>query len=60
MRLRDLFRAIGIEINNIFGNIEMYLLYNDGILKGLHYKMERAYDKKINIESIENTLNYAY
>ena len=58
MRLRDLFRAIGIEINNLFGNIEMYLLYNDGILKGLHYKMERAYDKKINIESIENTLNY--
>ncbi len=58
LRLRDLFRAIGIELNKLFDIDEMYLLYNKGSLKGLHYKVERAYDKKLEASDIENTINY--
>ncbi len=59
LRLRDLFRAIGIELSKLFEISDIYLLYNDGQFKGLHYKMERAYDKKINVTDIEDTLNYS-
>ena len=59
MRLRDVFRIIGMEINRSFGILEMYLLYSKVNLVGLHYKMERAYDKKPVREDIENTLNYS-
>lgn len=59
VRLRDLFRAIGMEVDKAFGIKEMYLLYNNVNLVGLHYKVERAYDKKIDVNEIENTISYA-
>lgn len=59
IRLRDVFRAIGMEVDKAFGIKEMYLLYSKTNLVGLHYKMERAYDKKLNREDIEDTLNYS-
>ena len=59
MRLRDVFRIIGMEINKSFGILEMYLLYSKVDLVGLHYKMERAYDKKPIRDEIKDTLNYA-
>ena len=59
LRLRDLFRAIGMELNKLFEISDMYLLYNNGKFNGLHYKMERAYDKKINVDNLEGTINYA-
>ena len=58
LRLRDLYRAIGMKLSEIFDIDEMYLLYNTGSLVGLHYKVERAYDKKIKVEEIDNTINY--
>jgi len=58
LRLRDIFRAIGIELNKLFDIEEMYLLYNNSSLLGLHYKVERAYDKKLNAFEIEETINY--
>ena len=59
LKFRELFRLTCIEISKAFKIDEIYLLYEKKGFKGLQYKKERAYDKKLNVSDIENTPNYA-
>ena len=58
LEFREIFRQICIEINKEYGIKEIYLLYFDRKYKGLYYKKDRCYDKELNFEDLENTLNY--
>ncbi len=59
LKFREIFRNTMIHIAKKFNIEEAYLLYYKGKYLGLHYKKERAYDKKLTFDSIENTLSYA-
>ena len=58
VKFRECFRRACIEITKQYHVEELYLLYFDNEYKGLHYKVERAYDKKPTIELLEGTLEY--
>ncbi len=57
-KFRELFRLTCIEISKAFKIDEIYLLYEKKGFKGLQFKKDRAYDKKLNVSDIENTPNY--
>ncbi len=59
VKFREVFRISMIELTKIFNIEEVYLLYFDRSYYGLHYKKERAYDKKIVLDDIKETINYA-
>ena len=55
---REVYRKSLIELSKIINFDEAYLLYYDKGYIGLHYKKERAYDKKIDFEILDNTINF--
>ena len=59
LKFREIFRLTAIEIEREFNISEMYILYFDKNYKGMHYKKERVYDKKLSYDDITNTINYA-
>ena len=58
LKFRELFRLTCIEIAKAFKIDEIYLLYEKKGFKGLQFKKDRAYDKKLNVADIETTANY--
>ncbi len=58
IKFREIFRNACIKICEFFNIEEIYLLYFKREYLGLHYKKERAYDKKLKPEEIENTINF--
>ncbi len=58
-KFREIFRVCCIKLCEIFPIEEVYLLYYKRQYLGLHYKKERAYDKKLSFEAVENTLSFA-
>jgi len=59
VKFREIFRTCCIKLCDLFGIDEVYLLYHKRRYLGLHYKKERAYDKRLEFEDINNTLNFA-
>ncbi len=57
IKFREIFRTSLIELSKIVHFEEAYLLYYNKGYYGLHYKKERAYDKKLEYENIANTIN---
>ena len=55
---REVYRKSLIELSKIINFEEAYLLYYDKTYLGLHYKKERAYDKKINFDILDDTINF--
>ena len=58
-KFREIFRLSMIEITKVFKIEEAYILDSSSSIKGMHYKKERVYDKKISINEINDTLNLA-
>ena len=58
-KFREIFRVCCIRLCEVFPIEEVYLLYYRRQYLGIHYKKERAYDKKLSFEAIENTLSFA-
>lgn len=58
VKFRECFRRACIEICRQYNVEELYLLYFDNEYKGLHYKVERVYDKKPSIDLLEGTIEY--
>ena len=58
-KFREIFRLSMAEITKVFQIEEAYILDSSSNLKGMHYKKERVYDKKITINQIKDTLNLA-
>lgn len=58
-KFREIFRLSMTEITKVFQIEEAYILDSSSNLKGMHYKKERVYDKKITINQIKDTLNLA-
>lgn len=59
VKFREIFRTCCIKMCELFEIDEVYLLYHKRRYLGLHYKKERAYDKRLEFEDINNTLNFA-
>ena len=57
-KFREVFRITMIELQKKYPIEEAYLLYFKRSYLGIHYKKERAYDKKLDFEQLENTLSY--
>ena len=57
-RFREIFRIALIELSKFIEFEEAYLLYYDHSYLGLHYKKERAYDKRLDNEDLEDTINF--
>lgn len=57
-KFREIYRKALIEANKLFKFKESYILYYLNEYKGHHYKVERVYDKKLEYNNIENTLNF--
>ena len=55
---REIYRKSLIELSKIINFEEAYLLYYDKTYLGLHYKKERAYDKRINFDILDDTINF--
>lgn len=58
VKFREIYRTCCIKLCELFPIDEVYILYYKKQYLGLHYKMGRAYDKKLEFDSIENTFNY--
>lgn len=58
VKFREVFRNACIELTSFLPLEEAYVLYYHNQYVGLHYKKERAYDKKLNFDDIEDTLNF--
>lgn len=58
IKFREIFRNACIKICEFFNIEEIYLLYFKREYLGLLYKKERAYDKKLNPDEIEDTINF--
>ena len=58
VKFREIFRMTLIELSKFIPFEEAYLLYYDRSYLGLHYKKERAYDKRVDFESVEDTINF--
>lgn len=59
LKFREVFRNCCIKICEIFPIEEIYVLYYKRQYLGVHYKKERAYDKKLKFEDLQNTLSFA-
>lgn len=57
-KFREIFRMAMIELARFIPFEEAYLVYFDGVYCGLHYKKERAYDKRLDYEALEDTINF--
>jgi len=58
-KFREIFRLSMIEVCKVFNVEEAYILDASISFKGMHYKKERVYDKKITPELIKGTINLA-
>ena len=58
-KFREIFRLSMIEISKLFNIDEAYILDASIGFRGMHYKTERVYDKKITPEGIKGTINLA-
>ncbi|MDE7162052.1 MAG: GGDEF domain-containing protein, partial [Anaeroplasmataceae bacterium] len=58
VKFREVFRTSLIELSKFIPFEEAFLLYYDRSYMGLHYKKERAYDKRLEYEGIEDTINF--
>ncbi len=58
-KFREIFRLSMIEICKVFNVEEAYILDASITFRGMHYKTERVYDKKITPEQIKGTINLA-
>ena len=58
VKFREAFRRAAIEISKEYHIDEIYILYFDFKYIGLHYKVERVYDKEPKVEALEGTLGY--
>ena len=58
IKFRELYRITLIELSKFIKFDEAYLVYYEKEYKGLHYKKERAYDKKLNFEILDDTINF--
>lgn len=57
-KFREIFRTALIELAKFIPFEEAYLLYYNRSYLGLHYKKERAYDKRLSYNMIEDTMNF--
>ncbi len=59
IRFRETFRLTMIELATLVSFKEAYLVYfYQGEYNGIHYKMDRAYDKKLDFEQLDDTINF--
>ncbi len=58
VKFREIYRLVMIELERIIGFEEAYLLYFFQGYQGLDYHKERAYDKKLDYDDLEDTLNF--
>lgn len=59
LKFREKFRLTMIELAKIVPFEEAYLLFYHQGYSGLHYKKDRAYDKILDLDTLENTINFA-
>ncbi|MBQ3254095.1 MAG: hypothetical protein IJA65_06005, partial [Acholeplasmatales bacterium] len=59
IKFREVFRIAMINLCKSFPIEEAYVLYYKRSYLGLHYKKERAYDKRLSFDDVDGTLNYA-
>ena len=55
-KFREIYRSCCIKLEQLYNIEEAYILYFKRQYLGIHYKKERAYDKKLEYEQIEKTL----
>ena len=55
---REIYRRALIELTRLYPIDNIYLLYYKDGYRGLEYRHERAYDRKISFNEIEDTLAY--
>lgn len=58
-KFRETFRIAMIELEKMVGFNEAYLLYYYQGYQGLDYKKERAYDKRLTYEDVEDTFQFS-
>ncbi|MDE6583778.1 MAG: hypothetical protein K2K15_00085, partial [Anaeroplasmataceae bacterium] len=58
IKFREVYRQALIELSSFIPFEEAFLLYFDRSYLGLHYKKERAYDKRLEYNEIMDTMNY--
>lgn len=58
-KFREIFRICCIRLCEVFPIDEVYLLYYKREYLGIHFKKERAYDKKLVFEGLEGTISFA-
>ena len=56
-KFREIFRLSMIEIKKVFDIDEAYIIDASTSFKGMHYKTERVYDKKISPDMVKGTIN---
>lgn len=57
-KFREIYRMALIELAKFIPFEEAYLVYYDHVYCGLHYKKERAYDKRLDYEALDDTINF--
>lgn len=58
VKFREIYRTALIELAKFIPFEEAYILYYDHQYLGIHYKKERAYDKRLEYSMIDNTINF--
>lgn len=58
LKFREKFRLTMIELAKIVPFEEAYLLFYHQGYSGLHFKKDRAYDKILDLDMLENTINF--
>lgn len=59
LKFREIFRQIGIKISELYQIDEIFILFYKREYLGIQYKKERAYDKKLSYEDLDNTISFA-
>ena len=59
LKFREIFRNMAITVTKLYDIKEIYILYYKRQYFGLHYKVERVYDKNLEYKDIEDTINLA-
>ena len=59
LKFREIFRQVGIKVCELYPIEEIYILFYKREYLGIQYKKERAYDKKLSYEDLDNTLSFA-
>ena len=58
VKFREIFRVVGIELSKFINISEMYFLVYTNQYSGIYYKKERAYDKQVDFDSLDDTINF--